>query len=103
MRRRPKQDRNAKELIQAMRALGWYWLDLSGLGGGCPDGAAVRGGRIVFCEIKPRETPKRLTPAQVKLQAALKAKSVTVELLTCVEDLQVLGRNASGRYDDGGR
>ena len=101
MRRRPKQDKNAGELIEAMRALGWYWLDLSAVGGGVPDGIAIRGGRMVFCEIKDPKVG-RLTPAQEDLHAVLKSKAVTVEILTCVEDLQVLGRGSSGRYDERG-
>ena len=55
MRRRPKQDKNADELIEAMRALGWYWLDLSAVGGGVPDGIAIRGGRMVL--LRRRQPP----------------------------------------------
>ena len=103
MRRRAKVDRNQAELVAELRARGWLWLDLSAVGGGCPDGIAVKGGRIVFCEIKDGNKPpsaRKLTPAQVELHAVLKAKAVTVEILTCADDLSVLGRELRPRREE---
>ncbi len=62
MRKHGRVDKNQSEIVAAVRAMGATWLDLSSVGGGCPDGLVGYHGRTYLVEIKgPKGT---LTPDQ---------------------------------------
>ena len=57
-------DANQREIMQALRALGFCVFDLSGVGGGCPDLLVGRSGRLWLVEVKNRAGRNRLGAAQ---------------------------------------
>lgn len=80
MKKHGRVDRNQGEIVDALRRCGWHWLNLSMVGGGCPDGIASKPGRIRFVEIK---TPKgKLTPEQAEFHKRVP----DVQILRSVED-----------------
>lgn len=69
MRRAAKKDANHNEIVKHLKAEGWAVLDLSRLGGGCPDILVSRRGFQVLVEIKDGSKPpsgRQLTDAQAK-------------------------------------
>jgi Holliday junction resolvase len=64
-----------------LRALGWFVLDLSAAGNGCPDLLAARGGRIALVEVKSKAG--KLTP----LQQALIDAGVPVVIARTADDV----------------
>ena len=66
----------------------------------------AKGGRLVLCEVKDGSKPasgQKLKPSEEAFQAAMKLHGITVELLTCAEDIQVLERTVvrnARSYDD---
>jgi hypothetical protein len=50
--RRSRVDTNQPEIIEALQSLGWAVQSLTGVGNGCPDLAASRGGQTVWIEVK---------------------------------------------------
>ena len=99
MRRRARVDANSAELLAACRSLGWLVVDLSRVGGGIPDAVLVKAGRTVWVEIKQPKSVKRLSLQQEACHAALAAHGVTVEIITCLEDLAILGRPQRARVE----
>jgi len=62
-----KVDSNHAQIVAALKQVGATVLDLSGVGGGCPDLAVGIFGRNFLLEIKSSEQPvteRDLTPAQ---------------------------------------
>lgn len=57
MRYARRTDDNHSEVVKALRALGWSVLDLSRVGGGCPDLLAARNGTTVLVEVKRPAAP----------------------------------------------
>ena len=51
-RKHGRVDKNQKELVGTIRAMGGTWLDLSSVGKGCPDGLIGYRGRTYLVEIK---------------------------------------------------
>lgn len=99
---RERRDNNEKGIRKAVEALGYLWIPQGRKVGF--DALLVGHGRIVPVEVKDGSKPpsaRRLTPNEEKVQAALKAKGVTVELLTDVEQsldvLRLPVRNFYGR------
>lgn len=79
MRRAAKVDANQREIVDALERLGWVWLDLTRVGGGCPDGVVERAGVVRLVEFK---APKgKLTIAQEEVH-----KRFTVHVLRNVAD-----------------
>jgi Holliday junction resolvase len=66
MRRAAKKDGNHNEIADYLRAHGWSVLDLSRLGGGCPDMAVGRSG--FACLIECKQPGESLTPDQVAVR-----------------------------------
>lgn len=52
MRRRGKVDGNQKEIVEALRAVGWRVLSLADIGKGCPDLLIARGYDVRLVEVK---------------------------------------------------
>ncbi len=52
-------DENTPDIVKAVKECGWQWIDTHSLGGGFPDGLAIRltltGWEIVLIEIKNPE------------------------------------------------
>lgn len=91
---RHRKDVNHERLTQAAERLGWYVLNTSQSEIGF-DAIMVKGGRIVFTEIKDGNKPisaQKLTPHEERVHATLKRHGITVEILTCVADLLMLER-----------
>jgi hypothetical protein len=84
MRRAARKDANHDEIADALRAAGCWVLDLSAVGGGCPDllvHGPVHPWSLVLVEIKDGSKPpsrRPLTPAQIKLHAGCNAPRVVV-------------------------
>ena len=100
---RHRLDRNHAACRQALEAMGWLFLDCSQTSLGF-DAAIVKAGRVVFIEIKDGENApsrQRLTAHEAKVHEALGRHGVRVVLVTCVEDLAQLDRQARGRYERG--
>ncbi len=86
-------DANAADIIEALRRCGWYWQDTSKQGDGCPDGFAVKVGRVVPVEIKDGAKPaskQKLTPDEANVHAAFARHGVTVQIVTSVEQAMAL-------------
>lgn len=60
---RQKTDRNHVEVMNVFRSFGFVILDLSKVGGGCPDFLAANKRREILVEVKDGEKP----PSQRKL------------------------------------
>lgn len=99
---RHRKDANHNHICLALTASGWYVQDTSSTNLGY-DAILVKAGRIVLVEIKDGSKPpsaQKLTPHEEQVHAALARCGVTVELLTCLEDLAVLDRpHRGGSYD----
>jgi hypothetical protein len=67
MRRAAKIDANQPDIVQALRAIGAFVQDLSGVGGGCPDLLVAFRGQTILVEVKDGSkcaSKRRLTPDQ---------------------------------------
>jgi len=96
---RHRTDTNQQQLRDAAEQLGWLWLNASQTNLGF-DAILVKGGRVVLAEVKDGSKPpsaQQLTPHERDTHMLLERHGVIVELLTCVDDLAVLGRERSGR------
>ena len=103
--RRHRLDANHSDIRRAVEAMGWLWMDCSQTALGF-DALIAKSGRLVPIEVKDGAKPmsaQQLTPHEADVHATLKAHGVVIEIICSVDDCQVLGRCASGRYDDGGR
>ena len=91
-RHRAKKDHNQAEIVDGLRKCGVAVLDLSAVGGGCPDIAASRRGRTVFIEIKnPERSGKQRKPMenQTAWMNSWQGETACVESLD--EALSVMG------------
>lgn len=66
MRRAAKKDGNHNTIADHLRKLGWSVLDLSRLGGGCPDMVVGRPGYCALVEVK--QPGEGLTEDQVEVK-----------------------------------
>jgi len=64
MRYRRRTDENQREIMQALRTLGFCVFDLSNVGRGCPDLLVGRKGRIWLIEVKNTAGRNRIGEAQ---------------------------------------
>ncbi len=81
MRRAARVDANHAAIVAALRAAGCSVLDLSAVGGGCPDLAVGVAGRTVLIEVKDGAKPpsaRALTPHQVRWHADWRGGPVAV-------------------------
>jgi Holliday junction resolvase len=86
-----KVDKNQPEIVAALRASGCGVLDLSAIGGGCPDICVARGGVVYLIEIKNPKTKGKLSPLQKKWHAKFGAQA-PVHVVYSVDDaLRVVG------------
>jgi len=95
MRRRAKRDANHGAIVAALRKCGWWVLDLSAQGGGCPDLLADRRGRTCFIEIKNKDGRNRLEPHQREWHAQAPWPVVVVHSVDDVKALTEMGFEAS--------
>lgn len=83
MRLRAKTDMNHAEIVRALRQAGCSVLDLSRVGGGCPDLLVARAGYNVLIEVKrPKakgDSGGRLTPEQEVFMQMWRGKAVVVD------------------------
>ena len=71
MRQAARTDDNHAEIREALRKVGCSVLDLSRVGGGCPDLLVWRWGTFYLMEVKDGTKPpsaRKLTPAQVRFR-----------------------------------
>lgn len=81
-------DANQSELVEALRACGWYVCITSAFGGGFFDAIAVKGGDVRFLEIKDGSKPpsaRKLTPAEQAMHEDFQAAGAQVVILETVE------------------
>lgn len=77
--RRPKVDRNQKEIVAGLRAVGCSVLHLHGVHDGCPDILVGYRNRNILLEIKSSPQAKlNLTPAQEKFFATWRGQAAVV-------------------------
>jgi hypothetical protein len=94
---RRKVDANQAEVVLALRTLGVEVLDLTAVGGGCPDILCLFGNSLFFVEIKKPFGPKggdesKWTPAQKKFRLrwerapmfVLRTTQDAVDLVNCL-------------------
>lgn len=101
MRHTHRLDANHRAIQQIAEQIGWYFWDCAQTGLGV-DAILIKGGRIVVAEIKDGAKPisaQRLTPHEKAVHAKLKAHGVTVEILTCPEDVLMLERPQRARRE----
>lgn len=83
MRLRAKTDINHAEIVRALRQAGCSVLDLSRVGGGCPDLLVARAGHSVLIEVKrPKvkgDSGGKLTPDQEEFMQTWRGKAVVVD------------------------
>ena len=85
-----KIDGNQTEIIEALRAAGFYVFDCSRMGRGFPDLLVNSYARVVLMEIKTQEG--RLTPAEQKFHAEYKGE---LYIVRSVEDALI----AMGKWE----
>lgn len=84
-------DNNHQEIAQALRQAGLLVLDVHTLAG-MLDLLVVRAGTVHFLEVKQPHARNRLTPAEVRTIAALRAVGCSVHVVTTVDEaLAVVG------------
>jgi hypothetical protein len=71
MRKYGRTDKNQKEIVEALRAVGAQVTSLASVGGGCPDLVVSMNDKWFLAEIKDGS---KLTEAQVKWHGEAKAK-----------------------------
>ena len=101
MRSRHRRDANHADVRAAAERLGWMFEDTSQTHLGY-DAILTRVGRTVRVEIKDGSKPmsaQKLTPHEADVHSTLRAHGVIVEILTCVEDLQMLSRPPRARAE----
>lgn len=89
MRRRAKVDGNHKQIVEALRAAGWYVKDVSRAGDGFVDLVAAKGGRLELIEVKdPAQPPNKraLTEAETQVHLGFARSGVEVRILMTVEE-----------------
>ena len=99
---RHRKDANHDAITDAAEQLGWYVENVSQTDLGY-DAILTKAGQTVRAEIKDGHKPmsqQTLTPHEKRVHARLKAHGITVEILTCEEDLLMLERQPRpGSYD----
>lgn len=83
-----RRDDNHREIADALEAAGWFVLDTSQAGNGCPDLFAAKGGVLVPIEVKDgakKPSLRKLSEKEQKVHAAFAAKGVTVAVIETVE------------------
>lgn len=78
MRRAVKRDANQAPIVKALIEAGRAVLDLSGVGGGCPDILVGWGGHMLLIEIKNPEGRDKVDPKQVDWHRTWKGTPVVV-------------------------
>ena len=79
MRRAARVDANQAEIVAALRKVGCSVLDLSAVGGGCPDILVGRRGKNLLIEVKDGTKPpskRRLTPEEREFLTAWNGNAV---------------------------
>lgn len=102
MRQRARVDRNHREIVEALEAMGWGVISTAQLGNGFPDLVAMKAGRVVFVEVKdgarvPSE--RKLKPVQVEAHKLFERYGVHVHVVCSANDLQQLDRDARQRFE----
>lgn len=88
MRRRARVDANHAAIVEALRACGWHVHDCSRLGGGFPDLAIAKAGRLLLVEVKDgaKSASRQLfTPAEDAVYNDFLGQGVEVRVVTSVE------------------
>lgn len=100
---RHRKDDNHDALLDVATRLGWFAQNTSQTELGY-DAILVKGGRVVFAEIKDGQKPmsqQKLTPHEQTVHRRLKAHGITVEILTSEADVIALERpHRRGSYDE---
>lgn len=84
-----KTDQNQKEIVKVLRQVGADVLDLSAVGGGCPDLVVAWRGENVFVEVKNPATRGKLRDTQKEFFDRWRGKKIVV--YSADEALQKLG------------
>lgn len=84
-----KTDQNQKEIVKVLRQVGADVLDLSAVGGGCPDLVVAWRGENVFVEVKNPATKGKLRDTQKEFFERWRGKKIVV--YSADEALQKLG------------
>lgn len=74
MRRDAKVDNTHRDIVAALRGLGYSVFSLASVGRGCPDIIFARGGVVYMAEIKNGKLGWKLTDAQRKFHATWNAQ-----------------------------
>lgn len=99
---RHRLDANHHLLREVAEKSGYYWMDLSQSNAGL-DAILFRSDRVIFAEVKDGMKPlsaQKLTPHEQKVHAKLLAHGITVEVLTCPDDLLHLSRPQPSRSEE---
>lgn len=89
VRRRAKVDANHADIVQALRSVGWYVIDLARAGSGVPDLLCVRRGMVQLVEVKDgskKPSARRLTLAQIELHEDCRSAGVPVVIVSSVAE-----------------
>lgn len=89
-------DANHATIAKAFRRYGFTVIDTHHAGGGWPDLACARAGRLVLVEVKDGTKPpsaRRLSKAEAKLHQLLRASGVKVEVVTSVAEVTHLAEH----------
>jgi len=84
-----KTDKNQKEIVSVLRQVGADVLDLSAVGGGCPDLVVAWRGENIFVEVKNPKTYGKLRESQKEFFERWRGKKIVV--YTVDEALEKLG------------
>ena len=99
--RRHRKDANHDLIRDVVEARGWCFEDTSQTELGY-DALVSKGDRTVRLEIKDgskKPSAQRLTPNEETAHARFAAHGIPIELIRCVEDLQILERPQRARRD----
>lgn len=90
MRQRARTDGNHAEIRDALRRHGWLVHDSSRYGSGYFDLTCVKGGRVVFVEVKDGAKPpsaRKLTEDEIEIHRRFKAYGAEVVVVETLADL----------------
>jgi hypothetical protein len=99
---RHRRDANHSKVVQEAEKCGWIVRDTSQLDDYF-DAVLVKGGRIVFAEVKDGAKPpskRKLKANQVDLHELYRRAGAEVVVLASLDDLQQLERPSANRWDD---
>ena len=92
MRRAARKDANHQAIVGALRTCGVAVLDLSRVGGGCPDLLVASGKRSVLVEVKDGSKPPSERKLRTSQQEFAQRWPLSIEVVETIDEAIALAR-----------